>query len=120
MDLGRIEGAALGRAEHRLLIRRFAPELAQLAPHRCRQHNNARLAALAEHSKRRFGRNAARPADQCVVKKVLLMLPMPIKVSMEPSLNVTVVFPLPSVTAVPATPLGVSVALFSDTRSPPS
>jgi len=47
------------------------------------------------------------------------MLPMPMKVSVEPSWKVTVVLPLPSVTAVPATLLGVSVALFKDTRSPP-
>jgi len=53
------------------------------------------------------------------VKKVLLTPLMPMKVSAEPSLKVMVVLPLPSVTAVPATPPGVSVALFSDTRSPP-
>src|SRR5881392_1395446 len=32
----------------------------------------------------------------------------------------TVVLPLPSVTAVPATPAGVSVRLFNETRSPPA
>jgi len=53
------------------------------------------------------------------VKKVLLTPLMPIKVIVEPSCKVTVVLP-PDVEAVPTTFAIVSVALFSDTRSPPA
>jgi len=59
VDLRRIERTALRGSKRRVMIGRLAAERGQLAPDRRRQHDDPRLAALAEHRDLSGARGAA-------------------------------------------------------------